>query len=529
MNVPSSNRVRVVANYARLVSTFALGLILVRLLLGIGEEAYGLIALLGAGTGIASAIKEVVRASMVPELSAAYHDGSERFQETYNASLWISPIAGLLTLVGFGVLAASISWLQVPPDLVWAAQLFVIAKALQTFVTICLAPTFNMYLVTERMVTYNVWIVVERLCEVASAAVVLLFLTGRSVSQQIVAYGTASSLLSVVALLVSVVFLIRKQPELRPQLKLASRKAARSVLHSVGWNGAVVTAMNLYTRMDMLIMNLMFGLFGNLVFGLASQLTFYVRQLTMGVVAGVDAVAARLTSDQKGSAVQHLMRQSIRLQAIVVLPAAVVLLLYAETLISLWVGSRITDADATIPTVSALVRILIVGIAARSLSETWMRVLAGAGEVRLYASTVLAAAVTNPFLAFAAIYVLAPSHKILAPAIVFSCLLFVVHLVYLPFVVAKHYDVSLTTIVSPLVRPFFAAAAALAIVLLVSQLGAVEARSFASLFVFVFVYALACFAIVIESRERAAFAKLFGSLTLFAGPQESPTPNRSNA
>ena len=59
MAVRSTNRVRIVSNYVRLLSSFALGLILVRLLLGIGEEAYALIALLGAGAGIASAIKDI--------------------------------------------------------------------------------------------------------------------------------------------------------------------------------------------------------------------------------------------------------------------------------------------------------------------------------------------------------------------------------------------------------------------------------------------------------------------------------------
>ena len=526
MSRPCSNRVRVIANYARLVSSFVLGLILVRLLLGIGEEAYGLVALLGAGTGIASAIKEIVRASMVPELSAAYHDNPRRFCETYNASLWICPVAALLTLVGFAILAASITWLRVPGDLVWAARSFVLAKAIQTFFTICAAPTFNLYLVTERMVAYNVWVVVERLCDVAAAAFVLMVFAGQVLGQQIVVYGTVSSVLSVTALGMAVIVLMTQQPDFRPHLGQATRKAARSVLQSFGWNAAVVTGMNLYARMDMLIMNLMFGLFGNLVFGLASQLTFYVRQLTMGVVAGVDAVAARLTSDQKGPALQHLIRQSIRLQSVVVIPATVVLWLSAEPLLELWVGSRITNSVATIPTVATLVRILIVGIAARSISETWMRVLAGAGQVRLYAATILAAAFTNPVLAVSVIYLLSPSYKMFAPAIVFSCLLFAVHLVYLPLVVAKHYEVSFLSVLSPLGRPTLAAALAILVAMLLRMaigreaLETIAAGSFVSPVVFVLVYTLACFIVVAEPRERLAFAGLSRSFpSLFTRPQ----------
>ena len=500
----STNRVRIVANYVRLLASFALGLVLVRLLLGIGEEAYGLIALLGAGTGIASAIKEVVRASMIPELGTAYHSGSTaRLRQTYNAALVISPVAALLTLPGFGLLVVSIHWIQVPTELVSAARFFVGAKAIQTVFTVCLAPTFNMYMVTERMVAYNVWVVVERLAEVAAAAFVVVMLRAAPVEFQIVAYAALSVGLSILTLLLASAMLMRDDAELRPRPRAVTRSAMWSLLHSVGWNAIVVLAMNLYTRMDMFIMNVVFGLAGNLVFGLASQLTFYVRQLTMGVVAGVDAVAARLASADNRHAVQRLIRQSTRLQAMIVFPATLALWFLAKPLIVFWVGARITDPATTIPLIVTMVRILIVGIAARSLSEGWMRILAGAGQVRLYAPTVLVAAISNPVVACLLIYLCPAGYGLFAPAVVFSCLLFVVHLVYLPMVVARHYDFGLRAVIVPLIRPLLATLVGLSFLIASTRLP-IDTRTTLLLSVVLFccVYAVACYAIALEPRER---------------------------
>ena len=512
MAARSSTRIRILSNYVRLLSSFALGLILVRLLLGIGEQAYGLIALLGAGTGIASAIKEVVRASMVPELGAAYHsDCPDRFRQTYNAALMGSPVAALITVVGFTLLAVSIRWVQVPEELVWAARVFVGAKAIQTFVAVCLAPTFNMYMVTERMVAYNVWIVVERLAEVSAAAVVVVLLQDWPIDRQIATYASISAGLAIASLLLSSTSLMRKESELRPRLGSATISAAHALLRSFGWNAAVVLAMNLYTRVDMFIMNAMFGLMGNLVFGIASQLTFYVRQLTMGVVAGVDAVAARLASDDNDFAVQRLVRQSTRLQAIIVFPATFGLMLLAKPLIVLWIGARISD-PATTALIVTMVRILMVGIAARSLSEGWMRILAGAGHVRLYAPTVLVAAVANPICACVLIYLFYAGYEWYAPAVVFSCLLFLVHLVYIPFVVARRYEIGVGKVLSPLVRPLVAA-----LVGAIFLVGATRLLTSTVTSVLVCVgtysaaYAVACYAIVLESSERHFVTRLLFS------------------
>lgn len=500
--VHSSSRVRIAANYVRLLTSFTLGLLLVRLLLGIGEEAFGLIALLGAGTGIASAIKEVVRASMVPELGAAYHSNDGRFRETYNTALLIGPLAAAVTLAGFTVLAVAIRWIQVPDELVTTARIFVVAKALQTFFTVSLAPTFNMYMVTERMVAHNVWVIIERLSDVFAATIVVVFLKHAGISTQIVSYGVISASLAILSQVSSCGMLLKEDKQFRPALRAASTVSARSLMHSVGWNGVVVLAMNLYLRVDMFIMNIAFGLFGNFVFGLASQLTNYVRLLTMGIVTGVDAVAARLASSDHKDRMRRLIHQSTRLQAAIVFPATCLLVLLTEPVIQLWVGARITEPDKTIPVLATMVRILIIGVSARGLSEGWMRVLAGAGEVRLYAPTMLMVAIANPLVACGCVFWWGGKFELFAPAIVFSCLLLVVHLLYIPTVVARHYGMNVSDVLTPLVRP--AVATLLGFVCLTFVRTIADIGFLSVTLIFSSVYVVACGAFVLRPLERTA-------------------------
>ena len=61
--------VRIAANYLRLISTLALGLILVPLLIGwIGLRGFGLISLVVVSVGLAGVVRELISQSMIREI-----------------------------------------------------------------------------------------------------------------------------------------------------------------------------------------------------------------------------------------------------------------------------------------------------------------------------------------------------------------------------------------------------------------------------------------------------------------------------
>lgn len=448
---------RVGSNYVRLFSTFLMGLLLVRLLLQFGHDAFALIILLGAGTGLATMLKEVVRASMVPELGAAYHSKDKScFPSTYNAAVLLSLGGAFLTVCAFGVSILFLPLLNIPREMFGAASIFMIAKAVQMLFVVGLAPTFNMYVVSERMVSYNFWTVVERVGEVLSAICLLALGIHSDPATAVIYYGILSSVFGVVTVFASCLILIAVDTRFLPTPWMATAGAAISLIRSMGWNCIVVVSMNLYVRVDMVIMNVAFGLMGNLAFGIACQLTSYVRMLAMGLVTGMDAVAARLANDADKRAVKLFLIRSSRLQGLVVFPATLVLLVFTKPLISVWIGDRIDDPESSISAVVLLSRIMIVGIAMRSLSEGWMRVLSGAGKVSCYAPALLMGAIANPFLAVSAIHFFPEAVSFTAPACVFSVLTTIVHLGVLPVIVARQLDCSLREVLAPLLRPLLA-------------------------------------------------------------------------
>ena len=74
----SSERVRLASNYARLAAGFAVGLMVVPLLLRMETAAYALVALLTTGLGVHLLLREVLTSGVTPVLAAAAHSRRPR-------------------------------------------------------------------------------------------------------------------------------------------------------------------------------------------------------------------------------------------------------------------------------------------------------------------------------------------------------------------------------------------------------------------------------------------------------------------
>jgi O-antigen/teichoic acid export membrane protein len=446
---------RIVANYGRLAASLVLGLTLVRLLLGeLGNDGFGLIMLLGSTIGLSAFMRDVVRRSMIRELSAAHHSGSEAsFRRTYNAALLLATGVGFITVAMFGILLLLLPLFQIPEPLLPAARLFVAAKAFELFWLMALAPPVNMYLVTERMVEYNGWLVVERAAAVVAAAWIAFGDGAHSTASGIVMYGALSAGLVVLTMFAASIRIALADRRLVPALRTVDREAFRPLLHIGGWYAAVLVAMNMHLRMGAVIMNLAFGLWWNTVFGLAMTLTSYMRMIATGMTTGLDAVTGRLSSSQGEQVVRRLVHHSTRLHGLVTFPAALVLLVLAEPLLELWVGGRVQDADKAMGPTITLIRILALGIAVRSISDGWITILYGAGHIARYAPVVIAGGVVSPLLAIGLLFVLPDGARFTAVAWSFSAIMLVVHGGLVPWIAARTLQMRTWELIGPLVRP----------------------------------------------------------------------------
>ncbi len=456
-----SHITRVGANYAQLLGSFIVGLFIIRLLLGLGESVYGVIAVLVAGTGLARMLREVLQTGSVPVLGQAWHANQlesekQNFGGMFQAALWVAAAAGLVTVGLFGVLELSLVWFDIPDSLRQAASTFVWIRAIQAVVATLLSPILTMILVREKMVAHNALILAERIFELVAALATLHWVGPADPARALVIFAIIACVGTVAMQLLAAAILLAREPQLRPRRGLPSSGEVRSLTSSLSWNALHALAMNLHLRLDVILMNSCFGVVAGMLFSIAGQAASYVRQLTMGLVVGIDALSARHRGSSQAEHLQKLAKGQMTLQAVVVLPAAGTLLIAAEPLLSLWLRGRLENPAQSLPELALYCRLLVIGVAARSLSESWMATLTGTGNARRFAPLVLAGALLNPIVIGIGVAMLPGSVGRLMPALSFSAIFLVVHLGLIPKVTATFLHVRMRDLYKPCAAPLLA-------------------------------------------------------------------------
>lgn len=282
-----------------------------------------------------------------------------------------------------------------------------------------------------------------------------------------------------------------------------------ALLVAIGkWNMAMTTAQNLHLRADQLITNFFFGLAFNLPFGLAMQLTSYVRMLTVGMTDGLDAATTRLAAKKGEHSVRDLVRHSTRLHAFVSVPTGIGLAILAEPVLDLWVGNSVQNRTVVIAQAALIMRIIILGVTLRALSDGWIRILYGAGHIRSYARHIVLWSIANPVLAVVLSKSLPDDVAHLGPAIAFSTITLIISAVIIPIVGARCLGLTPAALAAPAARPTLIAALLSPVLLAADHL--IAAWTYALLAGACALYAalvtFGCVAFAMSSDERRRFA-----------------------
>lgn len=528
---------RIGANYARLFTTLALGLIEVPLLMyWLGKEGFGLTGLLGPTIGLTSIIQDMVTRSMVREIGVAYHSGDpERFKRVSNSCWVISIAAAALSALLFLILVFFvIPVLEIPDHLKASAQVFAVGGGVASCAMILLTPTANMYTVSERFGLQNLWQILRRAASVASAGALLLIMGTADKAANVAAYGIAFNACSILILVVSVLLMWKWDPRTRPRPSLATRATLREIWGTFGWNSLVTFALNVADKVPQIIVNRYFGLDGNAVYALARRLGFYARMITVGATFGLEAVSTRVASrrDDPRKGVLNLLKHTTRLHTFVAMPAGIAIAIMAEPLLRLWLGRTVENPEVIIPPAAIVVQILTVASVARGISEGWMRLLYGAGLVRHYAMTVVWSSIATPLLSWAAVAFLSDPLRYYSPAWVYTALFVISYMVVLPWIGAKALQISMGAFLQPMARASVASAACAPV--LVAGLLIEQRANLSAWFDFGIVGATcaaygACFALVawffvLTDDERRRAGATLRRLTGRARPGDAPTP-----
>lgn len=454
--------IRIASNYVRLLATLVVGLYLVRVLLAtVGEEGYGLVALLVSTVSIVVIVEEAASWSMIRELGAAHHGGDRtEFHRMFNSAVKLCLYAaGGIVLIFMGILLA-LPLMDISPALLPAARWFVVAKAIETGVLVLLSPQFNMYLVLERMAAYNFWLVARRFTGLAAAASLFWFADTHDPSRGLIIFGWLSAALMILTMAISAAIITVQDRRLIPHLPSSTSQGMKAFVSISGWNIAIQASQTLAFPAGAIIMNLGFGLIGNMLYGFATQLGGYARMIASGMTYGLDAVATRMSTGAAGAAARdmhQLVRYSTMLHGLAAFPAMAILGVLAHPLLVLWVGSKVQDSQS-LDQAATMMRVLLIAFGIMVLCECWTRILFGAGFVRSYAPLVIIGNICTPFVATALLFILPQPVRYTAVAWALSLIYSVFYLGFIPRKTATALGMGYWEVLSPLIRPLVCSA-----------------------------------------------------------------------
>jgi O-antigen/teichoic acid export membrane protein len=519
--------IRIASNYIRLLSTLALGLIVVPLTISwLGDEAFGLIALLGANIGLASIFRQIIQQSLIRELGFAYHAGDETFRKNYRAICLLSLICAVLSLGSFTAVILLLPLLKIPEEFVNPAIWFIVGQGINTAAMILLAPMLNMYLVTERFIGYNIWFIGVRATNIISVIILGYMIGIQDPAQGLLLHGVLWSALGTLGFIIAAAYIYTKDHRLMINVRHVRRDALRDVFGTFSWNSAVQVAMNLHEQVPPLLLNVFVGPLANAAWGVGFRFVAYIRMATTGVQFGSDAVSARYAAGEDTEAarkqLQRLINIQTKLTTMVALPAGIIVFFYSWPLFHAWVGKSLRNYDEVMPLAVNITRIVSWAIAARAISDTWMIVLYGAGYVKDYAKWVVLGGVIAPVAATVLMFMLPVGLVPYAPPFMMTAVYVCIHFFGFPFVTAKCLHIAPMSLIFSIRKPLLASAVALGAALLVIELTAgMGMLGFGqaineenaerirwiplvgSLAVFVLTYAACSFAFVMTPNERA--------------------------
>ena len=516
-NTPSEKKkglYRISTNYGRLMATMAMGIATVPLQIKwLGMDGFGLLGLVGSSVGIGTMLQDMVRSSMVRELGAAWHDRDNgKFKQSYAAAFKVCTVVAILTAIIFGVIIAVIPLLNIREEWIRPAQWITGCEGIATFLIVLLAPTINMLIVREQFFWHNVWTVVRRSAYLIATIVPFLILDVTNIPSGLTMYGTIVLFVNIACTLLLIGGVVLIDRRMTPVFRGSTPETIKKVLGTFGWNSSVVLAMNLHERIANFIMNIFFGLWGNAVFSLALRMVSYIRMATLGLTFGLDSVSARISSTGDESSLHNMFRHSTRMLSFVAFPAMVVVFVLAEPLLRMWVGRSIDNPTEVLPPAEILVKLMVIGLTCRAISDGWMKLFYGAGFIRKYAPYVLAGGIFNPILSIAFIFFLPKDTSFTGAAIAYSSVFLVVHMFIMPKVTAPKVGLRCRTIIAPMFRPFMIAVAIAPTLLVGKYFINGEGMNWTGVLVGVglygFLYVLASWFFMLSKQERAGFSRL---------------------
>lgn len=334
------NSTRLIVNtlitYARAAITFAIGLVVVRLVVRqLGFVNYGLLAVLG-GTGV---FLNTLTASLgkSAQRHLAYEIGRQdhaRLRAVFHTTLWIFLAAAIFVcVVGWGLRKPILSVLTIPGDRLWAAQWVYLLVISQMALRVAVTPFTATLQAHQSLVLLAWWDVTGRVLDLC-AAISLGYVRW----DRLVTYSALTTVLVAAGTISPVVICLWKFPECRLPWGRTNRGLLKEIGGFAGWSMLSQFGWDLRSQGSLLLINIKFGPVINGAYDIGQRLMGYQNQMALTISGAIQPAITTLAGRGERQQVKKLLCLGCKYPVFAAMLVWIPLMVDVEGILQLWLG-----------------------------------------------------------------------------------------------------------------------------------------------------------------------------------------------
>lgn len=397
----------IASGWARLALTFVAGVIITKLMISeFGLIRFGMFVLIVQLTDLTIyTFLSALSRSMIRELtSSRVRKDYERLRQVFSSGVVIS--TGLFVLIaslGLPLQAIGVHVLDFAPDLHADLRTCILATALLSAVYVGITPWQALVISSGKIVQLNFFMLLNRMCDLVAIFVVL----GVGFTEGFIVFVWLRTGMRAVVLLSLSAFGRSAVKQARFSIAAVSRKTLRELTRTGGWAMSIPVCQFSFYELDQLLLNLFAGPIYNSIYGISNQIRGYARLAGSSIILGTDAMASDLQERGKIESVRNVLDATIRFPLVITGCCAILLAVFVEPVIVIWLGSAIAEGmpengmspAELIGIVSTFAVLILIGTVIAEPHYTAASVLYGMGHLRRFSPIMLIAAILKPLIA----------------------------------------------------------------------------------------------------------------------------------
>ncbi len=431
----------VASGWGRLALTFLAGVIITPLMIReFGLIRFGMFMMIVQLTDLTVyTFLSALSRSMIRELSALRVRGEhERFTRVFSNGVALSTSLFLL-IASLGV---PLQWLGVEvldfaPELSVDLRNCILATALLSGLYIGITPWQALVISSGKIVQLNIFMLINRLCDLIAILVVLAIRP----PEMFITFVWLRTGMRAMSLISMSVYGRAITPHGRFRIRTISAGVLKDLVRTGGWAMGIPVSQLSFYELDQILLNLFVGPLYNAIYGISNQIRGYARMAGSSIILGTDALAADLQERGKIESVRNVLDATVRFPLVITGCGAILLAVFAEPVISLWVGDAIREhvqegglsASEIVAIVANFATLILIGTVIAEPHYTAASVLYGMGHLKRFSPLLLISSIVKIGLAAA---LLASGMPAISAIVVTVVLQLLVYGMYFPWLIA---------------------------------------------------------------------------------------------